>query len=131
MGVNYAERARNGVPVTEHPPAFVPPHCLNRSAPPELSPLGYASNDLTWYANIPVPTSYMCLGSKEDRGSGRLVCSDRSRRTNVLRQPDGAAIENPKAFLSATARSLALNLLRHQRYERLDGLEEIDASSLG
>ncbi|HMD60084.1 MAG TPA: DUF5107 domain-containing protein, partial [Opitutaceae bacterium] len=27
---------------------------------------GYEANDLTWYANIPVPTSYMCLGSKED-----------------------------------------------------------------
>lgn len=23
-------------------------------------------NDLTWYKNIPVPTSYMCMGSKED-----------------------------------------------------------------
>lgn len=24
------------------------------------------SNDLSWYANIPVPTSYMCMGSQED-----------------------------------------------------------------
>lgn len=26
----------------------------------------YAANDLSWYANIPVPTSYMAMGSKED-----------------------------------------------------------------
>jgi tetratricopeptide (TPR) repeat protein len=68
-GVNYAERAKNGVPVHERPPAFVPPHCRDGALPDEiarLAALGYAPNDLTWYANIPVPTSYMCLGSKED-----------------------------------------------------------------
>ena len=27
---------------------------------------GYAPNDLSFYANIPVPTSYMCMGSRED-----------------------------------------------------------------
>ncbi len=26
----------------------------------------YAPNDLSWYANIPVPTSYMCVGSHKD-----------------------------------------------------------------
>ena len=26
----------------------------------------YPANDLSWYANIPVPTSYMCLGTKGD-----------------------------------------------------------------
>jgi len=26
----------------------------------------YAANDLSFYANIPVPTSYMCMGSQED-----------------------------------------------------------------
>jgi hypothetical protein len=26
----------------------------------------YATNDLSFYANIPVPTSYMCMGSRED-----------------------------------------------------------------
>src|SRR6185312_12611260 len=30
------------------------------------APVDYAPNDLSFYANIPVPTSYMCLGSKED-----------------------------------------------------------------
>ncbi|MEI8292284.1 MAG: DUF5107 domain-containing protein, partial [Verrucomicrobiota bacterium] len=28
--------------------------------------VGYAANDLSFYANIPVPTSYMCMGSQED-----------------------------------------------------------------
>jgi len=27
---------------------------------------GYPANDLSWYANIPVPTSFMCMGSRED-----------------------------------------------------------------
>ena len=52
-GVHYGERARNGVPAEERPRRFVPPG-------------GYPPNDLTWYANIPVPTSYMALGSVED-----------------------------------------------------------------
>lgn len=70
-GVNYAERARTGVPKHEHPPAFVPPHCRDpKDIPPALAGLDYAPNDLTWYANIPVPTSYMCLGSREDSFGG-------------------------------------------------------------
>lgn len=52
-GVDYAGRARNGVPSEEMPAQFVPKR-------------GYAPNDLRWYANIPVPTSYMCLGSRDD-----------------------------------------------------------------
>jgi tetratricopeptide (TPR) repeat protein len=52
-GVNYAERAKHGVPAEEQPKHFVP----QGSYPP---------NDLSWYANIPVPTSYMALGSAED-----------------------------------------------------------------
>jgi tetratricopeptide (TPR) repeat protein len=43
-GVDYAARARN---------------------PAEGQP-GRARNDLSWYANIPVPTSYMCVGSLGD-----------------------------------------------------------------
>ena len=42
-GVDYAARARGG-----------------------LSPEGYPRNDLSWYANIPVPTSYMCMGTKQE-----------------------------------------------------------------
>ena len=52
-GVNYGQRARNGVPVEERPRRFVPPG-------------GCPPNDLSWYANIPVPTSYMAMGSVED-----------------------------------------------------------------
>ncbi|RXK56583.1 DUF5107 domain-containing protein [Oleiharenicola lentus] len=53
-GVDYAARAREGVPATEQPRQFQPP------------PGSYAANDLSWYANIPVPTSYMVMGSQED-----------------------------------------------------------------
>jgi tetratricopeptide (TPR) repeat protein len=59
-GVNYGERGRTGVPVAERPSHFVPPNCGGKG------PVDYAPNDLSFYANIPVPTSYMCMGSKED-----------------------------------------------------------------
>ena len=52
-GVDYGERAKHGVRDEERPRKFVPPG-------------NYAPNDLTWYANIPVPTSYMAIGSVED-----------------------------------------------------------------
>jgi len=52
-GVNYGERARTGVPPEEMPSRFVPDG-------------GYPPNDLGWYANIPVPTSYMLVGSRGD-----------------------------------------------------------------
>lgn len=52
-GVDYGTRARDGVPAGERP----------RQYPPIA---GCAANDLSWYANIPVPTSYMCMGSRED-----------------------------------------------------------------
>ncbi|SNY93363.1 Tetratricopeptide repeat-containing protein [Cohaesibacter sp. ES.047] len=47
-GVNYGERAKTGVPQSEAPRQFVPEG-------------DYAPNDMRWYANIPVPTSYMCV----------------------------------------------------------------------
>jgi len=59
-GVNYVQRDRNGVPANEVPGQFLPPHSGNSTLP------DYAANDLSFYANIPVPTSYMCMGSKED-----------------------------------------------------------------
>jgi tetratricopeptide (TPR) repeat protein len=59
-GVNYGERGRKGVPKNETPSQFVPP------ASGGQTPVNYAANDLSFYANIPVPTSYMCMGSKED-----------------------------------------------------------------
>jgi tetratricopeptide (TPR) repeat protein len=59
-GVNYGQRGRKGTPKDEISSQFVPPHCNNSKLP------NYAPNDLSFYANIPVPTSYMCMGSKED-----------------------------------------------------------------
>lgn len=56
-GVDYAERAAQGVPNEEKPANFVP----DGSYPP---------NDLSWYANIPVPTSYMVANSKGDFAGG-------------------------------------------------------------
>lgn len=52
-GVDYGQRARHGVPQEEKPRQFVP---TGR----------YLPNDLSWYANIPVPTSYMIVGSRGD-----------------------------------------------------------------
>ena len=52
-GVDYGARARDGVPPAERPRGYPPP-------------VGCAANDLSWYANIPVPTSYMCMGTRED-----------------------------------------------------------------
>jgi tetratricopeptide (TPR) repeat protein len=52
-GVDYGKRAREGAPQDELPTNFAPPGT-------------YPANDLSWYANIPVPTSYMCLGTKGD-----------------------------------------------------------------
>jgi len=53
-GVDYATRGHDGVPASETPRQFIPPADA------------YAPNDLSWYANIPVPTSYMCMGSQQD-----------------------------------------------------------------
>lgn len=63
-GVNYGERRTKGVAAGEIPSQFVPPHCGKSHAKDELP--DYVPNDLSFYANIPVPTSYMCMGSKED-----------------------------------------------------------------
>ena len=52
-GVDYAGRARQGCRPTSGP----------RNS---LAPVNYPANDLGWYANIPVPTSYMAMGSRED-----------------------------------------------------------------
>jgi tetratricopeptide (TPR) repeat protein len=56
-GVDYGERAKHGVPTEEAPSHFVPDG-------------SYAPNDLSWYANIPVPTSYMIAGSQGDFAGG-------------------------------------------------------------
>lgn len=52
-GIDYALRACHGVPADEMPRKFIP---TDDCAP----------NDLSWYANIPVPTSYMAVRSEHD-----------------------------------------------------------------
>ena len=59
-GVDYARRGREGVPASEIPSAYLPPHAGGQT------PVDYRPDDLSFYANIPVPTSYMCMGSLED-----------------------------------------------------------------
>jgi tetratricopeptide (TPR) repeat protein len=56
-GIDYGKRAAEGVPLEEVPSHFVPDG-------------SYAANDLSWYANIPVPTSYMVVGSNGDFAGG-------------------------------------------------------------
>ena len=53
-GVDYGARSKHGVPSNETPRQFTP-------HPKRCDPA-----DLSWYANIPVPTSYMAMGSQED-----------------------------------------------------------------
>jgi tetratricopeptide (TPR) repeat protein len=66
-GVNYGERGRKGIPKTEIPAQFVPPHACAPKVSNGITQIpDYEANDLSWYANIPVPTSYMCMGSKQD-----------------------------------------------------------------
>ncbi len=56
-GIDYGQRAIDGVPEDEKPSRFVPDG-------------SYPANDLSWYANIPVPTSYMIANSKGDFAGG-------------------------------------------------------------
>ncbi|HVU34673.1 MAG TPA: DUF5107 domain-containing protein, partial [Opitutaceae bacterium] len=79
-GIDYGRRARDGVPAAEIPRQFTPPWAPKPARTNEAAanasgngqtrrdnPLpAYAPNDLSWYANIPVPTSYMAMGSRED-----------------------------------------------------------------
>ncbi|MGC3992479.1 MAG: DUF5107 domain-containing protein [Chthoniobacteraceae bacterium] len=59
-GVDYGARQKGGMPTNEVPPNYIPSHAGGSSV------ATYAPNDLSFYANIPVPTSYMAMGSKED-----------------------------------------------------------------
>lgn len=67
-GVNYGERGAKGVPEKEMPRQFVPPHfsAKRKGERAAVDCPDYAANDLSFYANIPVPTSYMCMGSRHD-----------------------------------------------------------------
>jgi tetratricopeptide (TPR) repeat protein len=81
-GVNYGERARNGVPAQERPSQFVPPRCADSRITHHASritrhtSLQYAPNDLSFYANIPTPCSYMCMGSQQDFFGGYDYAAD-------------------------------------------------------
>lgn len=66
-GIDYGKRAASGVPADERPAQCVP----DGSYPP---------NDLSWYGNIPVPTSYMVVGSRGDFSGGY----DHARQTGVV-----------------------------------------------
>jgi tetratricopeptide (TPR) repeat protein len=81
-GVDYGARARRGTPPSELPPKFVPPHCSDKSKiENQKSKIErYAPHDLSWYANIPVPTSYMCIGTDEDFFGGY----DHARRAGIV-----------------------------------------------
>ena len=75
-GVNYGKRGQDGIPTNEIPGQFIPPHaCKSPSSIPN-----YAPNDLSFYANIPVPTSYMCMGSQEDFFGGY----DHARQAGIV-----------------------------------------------
>jgi tetratricopeptide (TPR) repeat protein len=66
-GVNYADRQKNGVPPSERPRQYLPPDGTKNKSGVTNSPASqYLPSDLSWYANIPVPTSYMCVGSRGD-----------------------------------------------------------------
>ena len=62
-GVDYAARAKHGVPQEETPRQYIPRPQDNSAF---RVPHSAFPNDLSWYANIPVPTSYMAMGSRED-----------------------------------------------------------------
>lgn len=48
----------------------------------------------------------------------------------LLKVHDSGPVVNPRAFLFVTARNMALNQLRHLRYERPQGAEELDPLSI-
>lgn len=60
-GIDYGQRGKTGIPENDRPRQFVPPHCREDREPtiPDYPP-----NHLAFYANIPTPCSYMCMGTK-------------------------------------------------------------------
>ena len=93
-GVDYASRARHGVPASEIPAQFHPPSAGPASSSSGSSHSSFdirhssfprpAADDLSWYANIPVPTSYMCMGTREDFFGGY----DHAARAGILHLAD-------------------------------------------
>jgi tetratricopeptide (TPR) repeat protein len=81
-GIDYGARARTGILPNEIPPKFIPPHCSpeSKTGSPKSKIESYAPDDLSWYANIPVPTSYMCIGTDADFFGGY----DHARRAGIV-----------------------------------------------
>ena len=70
-GVDYGSRPACGIPRRQRPTCFIPPG-------------DYPPNDLSWYANIPVPTSYMAVGSIRDFLGGY----DHAKRAGLIHVAD-------------------------------------------
>ncbi|AXC12516.1 YphG, TPR-domain containing [Acidisarcina polymorpha] len=70
-GIPYGERALHGVPLEETPSNFAPDG-------------SYPANDLSWYSNIPVPTSYMIANSQQDFFGGY----DHAKRAGMVHVAD-------------------------------------------
>lgn len=98
LGANYGERGRKGVPPREIPNQFVPLHGGAKSAngkPPSGLP-DYAPNDLAFYATIPVPTSYMCMGSFHVLSDMLTVHEPRVRSAGLQTRLDDAYFETSR-----------------------------------
>ncbi|HVU18489.1 MAG TPA: DUF5107 domain-containing protein [Candidatus Didemnitutus sp.] len=68
-GIDYGRRQRDGVAAAEQPRQYRPAQKSGRQGAPGTG-YDYPADDLSWYANIPVPTSYMCMGSQADFAGG-------------------------------------------------------------
>jgi len=80
-GVNYGKRPQHGVEAAEKPTHFQPDGM-------------FAPNDLSCYANIPVPTSYMICGSRGDFSGGY----DFKRQAGVVSVADHHIVPGKKQW---------------------------------
>jgi len=95
-GVNHGERGRKRIPQNEIPLQFIPKH-HDKSKLPD-----YAPNDLSFYANIPMPTSYMCMAAR--RIFSAALCGSRMQCQSVVQSVQ-------KAFRNKIVPGLILGLL--------------------
>jgi tetratricopeptide (TPR) repeat protein len=95
-GVNYGARTRDGVPPNERPSRFVPENqrADDRLHSPDTRVPAYPPDDLSWYANIPVPTSYMCVDSAGDFCGGY----DHEAAAGILHVADRHAVPGKKQW---------------------------------